>query len=380
MPYDELEHPSLHRSWVEVDLDAIAENVRRLKAHAGGAAVMASVKADGYGHGAVAVARAALRGGASRLAVATALEGRRLREGGIGAPVQVLGALLPEEVEEAVAHDLIVSVHERLVARLVSLAAADLDKRATVHLKIDTGMGRLGILPEDAADAAAEIARYPNLRLEGVFMHFAEAADEAYSREQIAAFERARQVLADAGVEIAFAHAANSAAAILYPEAHYQMVRPGLGVYGMHDPGWIGRHLELTPALSWKTLVVQVKDYPPGHSLGYNRTFTTSRPTRVAVLPVGYADGYVREYSNRADVILEGCRARVVGMVSMDYAMVDATALPQVQVGTEVALIGHADGERVTAEELASLVPGSIPYEVTTRIGARVGRVYVRSY
>jgi len=375
----ELKHPSLHRTWVEVDLDAIEANLHAFQALVGPQTrILAPVKADAYGHGAVPTARALLRAGAARLAVATAAEGAELRQGGIAAPIQVLGALLPEEVEEAVAHGLTLSLHELDLARLASLAAADLNRTASVHLKIDTGMGRLGILPADAGRAAAEIARYPHLRLEGVFMHFAEAADEAYSREQIRRFEEALAVLDAAGVQGLLRHAANSTAAILYPESRYDFIRPGLGLYGMHDPAWTADRLPLRPALTWKCLVIQVKDYPPGHSLGYNRTFTTTRPTRVAVLPLGYADGYQRAYSNRADVLIHGRRARVVGMVSMDYAMADVTGLDNVTVGTDVTLLGADGDERIPAEELAALGGDVIPYEITTRIGPRVGRCHVR--
>ncbi len=378
MPITELSHPSHHRSWIEVDLDAIAENVRRFQTLVGdGGEVMPCVKADAYGHGAVAVARSAVAAGATRMVVATCLEGEELRAAGITVPVHILGASLPEEVAPALAADLCLSLHDMDLARLVGLEAVKKNKVAAVHLKIDTGMGRLGILPEAAASAARQIAELPGVELAGVFMHFADAGDEAYSRQQLVRFNDARRVLTEAGVKAPRAHAAGSAAAILYPAARFRMIRPGAGIYGYHAPAWLGERFPLRPALSWKCVVVQLKDYPQGSSLGYNRTFTTRRPTRVAVLPVGYGDGYLRGFSNKADVLIRGRRAPVVGMISMDYVLADVTDLPEVQVGSEVTLIGADGGDRVTVEELAAHA-GTIPYCITTGLGRRPGRCYVR--
>ncbi|MCX7933876.1 MAG: alanine racemase, partial [Planctomycetota bacterium] len=371
---ERLKHPSHHRCWVEIDLNAIAENVRRFRQAVGPTVeVMCCLKANAYGHGAKEVAPAVLAAGAQRLAVATCEEGEELRAAGISAPLHILGASLPEEVEPAVARDLVLSIHEIGMARIISLEARRQNKIASVHLKIDTGMGRLGILPADAPAAAQEIARFPNLRLEGVFMHFAEAGDEAYSRHQLGQFQEALRHLAEAGVRVPLRHAANSVASILYPEARFDLIRPGAGIYGYHSPAWVGKRFPLVPALSWKCLVVQIKDYPEGSHLGYNRTFTTRRPTRVAVLPVGYADGYARAISNRGWVLIRGRRAPVVGMISMDYTMVDVTELPEVEVGSVATLLGRDDSERLTAEEVAEFAD-TIPYCVTTGIGRRPGR------
>ncbi len=378
MPLEDLPHPSHHRSWIEVDLDAVSENVRRFLRLAGeGGALMPAVKADAYGHGAVAVARETLRAGASRLAVASCQEGEELRAAGIGAPVLILGASLPEEVPRAVQHELGLGIHDLEIARLASLEGMRQSRRAVLHLKIDTGMGRLGILPENAVDAAREIAGLPNVTLEGVYMHFADATDEAYSREQLRRFRTAADALHDAGVRPPLLHAANSAGAILHPDARFDLIRPGAGVYGYHNPGWLRERCPLVPALSWRCAIVQLKDYPPGSHLGYNRTFTTRRPTRVAVLPVGYADGYLREFSNRADVLVAGRRAPVVGLISMDYAMADVTGIPDIHKGSVVTLLGADGEERITAEELASRAD-TIPYFITTGLGRRPGRCYIR--
>lgn len=379
MGMKELSHPSLHRAWTEIDLDAVTDNVRFFKRLAGpGCAVMPALKADAYGHGAVESARAALAGGAERLAVATCLEGQRLREAGIGVPIQVLGASLPEEVDTAVRYNLTMSLHDLEIARLIALAAIREGRTIPVQFKIDTGMGRLGILPENAVAAAREVFDLPGLHFEGVFMHFADASDEAYSRYQLSEFNRACDELENAGVTGFVRHAASSTAILLYPEARFDIIRPGCGVYGYLSPAWMSKEFPLRPAMAWRSAVIQLKDYPPGRNLGYNRTFTTRRPTRVAVLPVGYADGYRREFSNRAEVLIRGRRAPVVGIVSMDYVMVDVTDMAdaeELDTGVVATLLGADRDDRITAEEMAEW-GGTIPYCLTTGIGNRVGRQF----
>ena len=403
-----LPHPSHHRSWIEVDLSAIADNTRAMLAHCpAGTRLTAVIKADAYGHGAVATAKTVLSAGASRLAVATCLEGQELRRAGVAAPIQILGATLPEEVELAVSANLVVSAHEPAIAQLASLAANRLGATATVHLKIDTGMGRLGILPDDALPVAREISRLPSLRFEGVFMHFADPADLAYSRQQLAVFEEVARGLEEAGLGNAsvaeahrppssaaarkkgrktatatgrlIRHAASSGAALLHPEASLDAIRPGCALYGFTSPAWVKHGIGLRPALAWRSTVAQIKDYPPGLSLGYNRSFTTTRPTRVAVLPVGYADGYSRSFSNKSDVLLRGRRVSLVGIVSMDYIMADITGMDDIAVGTVATLIGEDNGQRITLEELAER-GDTIPYCIATSLGRRPGRGYVAGF
>lgn len=377
MSTSHLQHPSFHRSWVEVDLSAIRANIRKFSELVGSDVdIMPEVKADAYGHGAVAVSRAAIDEGCSRVAVATVLEGEELRVAGINCPVHILGASLPEEIPLALENDLTLSLHEMSIAELLSLEAFKQNKVAKVHLKIDTGMGRLGILPENIVECAEEIISLPQLEIEGVFMHFADASDEPYSFQQLAHFKDALKRLDDAGISVPLVHAAGSVGAVLYRDSHFNMIRPGAGVYGYHSPEWVGERLPLTPALSWRCVVIQVKEYPAGLSLGYNRTFTTHRPTKIAVLPVGYADGYLRDFSNHADVLINGERAPVVGMISMDYAMVDVTEIQNVEVGTRVTLIGEDGGDSITVEELARHAD-TIPYIITTCLGRRPGRSYI---
>ncbi len=371
-----LSHPTLHRSWVEINLQAVADNLRHFRQIVGPhPLLMPAVKADAYGHGAVPIAQAAIAGGANRLAVATAHEGQILREAGIGLPIQILGATLPEEVNLAVHYNLTLSVHELYIAQLAALAAHKENRTVPLHLKIDSGMGRLGILPEDAVAAAAEIASYPGIRLEGVFMHFADPADLPYSRWQIDEFNRATRALEAAGVKNFLRHASSSGAILLHQDAHFDLVRPGCGIYGYLSPGWLAHEQRFTPVMTWKSTVIQIKDYPPGRNLGYSRTYTTRRPTRVAVLPVGYADGFRREFSNRGFVLIRGRRAPVVGMVSMDYTIVDVTEIPDLEVGAVATLLGEDREERITAEEMAEWGQ-TIPYCLTTGIGSRVGRHY----
>ena len=374
MGMKELPHPSLHRSWVEVDCAAIADNVRFFRRYTG--RVMPALKADAYGHGAVEAARAALKGGAERLGVATCLEGQQLREAGVGVPIQILGASLPEEVKTAVRYNLTMSIHELEIARLASIEAVLNNRTVPVQFKIDTGMGRLGILPENAAAAAAEVSGLPGLVFEGVFMHFADASDEEYSRLQIDRFNRACAELENNGITGFMRHAASSSAAVLYPEARFDLVRPGAGIYGYLSPSGLRDETPLRPAMAWRSAIIQVKDYPPGLNLGYNRTFTTRRPTRVAVLPVGYADGYRREFSNRAAVLIRGRRAPVVGMVSMDYTMVDVTEFDGLDKGTVATLLGSDGEDSITPEELAEWC-GTIPYCLTVGVGRRVGRQHI---
>lgn len=376
MSANRLAHPSHHRTWVEIDLGALADNIRYFRRLVGPERmIMPAVKADAYGHGAVEAARAALSGGADRLAVATCLEGQILREAGIGVPIQILGACLPEEIRLAVKYNLIVSLHEMEIARQIALEAMRVEKTVSVHVKIDTGMGRLGILPEDAPKVAAEIASLPGMRLDGVFMHFAEAGDEAYSLHQLRRFEAACRALREAGVEGFIRHAANSAATVSFPASWYDLVRPGAGIYGYLDPAWLRPEAHLTPVMSWRSAVIQIKDYPPGSNLGYNRSFVTRRPTRVAVLPVGYADGYRREFSNRAQVLIRGRRAPVVGVVSMDYIMADVTEFGQLDMGTVATLLGRDRDACIMPEELAQW-GDTIPYCLTTQLGRRVARLY----
>jgi alanine racemase len=289
-------HPD-RPTWVEVDVGAIAHNVRRLKEIVGPRVeIMAILKADGYGHGALRVARTALANGAAMVGVACLSEAITLRRAGITAPVLVLGYTPPVQARELVLHGVAATVFSADTARSLSRAATALRARAAVHLKIDTGMGRLGVKPELAAALAAEIAGMPGVEIEGVFTHFAQAdaEDKTSAQAQLTAFRRALTAIGEAGIVPRYIHAANSAAVLSLPESHFNLVRPGIAVYGLDPSSAVRCPPDFRPALSFKTQVAQVKELPAGSAISYGGTFRTSRPSRIAVLPVGYGDGFRR--------------------------------------------------------------------------------------
>jgi alanine racemase len=366
------------RALARVDLAAIERNCARLAALVAPAALCVVVKADGYGHGAAPAARAALAGGAARLAVATAGEAAELRAAGLDGPLLVMGALAPEELEAAVAARAdVVAWREAFVAALAALPGA---AGTGVHVKLDTGMGRLGTRdPQEATAVARAAAHAPGLRLAGAMTHFATADDDPeFLAVQLARFTPwAERIRAEhPGVIV---HAANSAAALGAPQARFAMVRCGIAAYGLdpfhRDPFAHG----LEPALSLLSYVAEVKRCPPGESAGYGRRFVASDPTWLGTLPIGYADGVRRGLTNAADVLVGGRRVALVGTVSMDNVTVDlgpGEAEP-VARGTPAVLIGADGGERILAEEMAARL-GTINYEVVTGISRRVPRAYHR--
>jgi len=365
------------RALARVDVGAIARNCAVLAGAAAPAALCAVVKADGYGHGAVPAARAALEGGATWLAVATAEEAAALRAGGLGAPLLVLGALSPEELPIAVAAGAdVVAWREGFVAALA--AHAQPGAGTGVHVKLDTGMGRLGTRdPEEAARVAAAVAAAPGLRLAGAMTHFATADDDpGFAREQLARFlPWAKRIRARHGEDVRL-HASNSAATLGLPEARLDMVRCGIAIYGMdpfhEDPALHG----LEPALELRSYLAEVKPCAPGESAGYGRRFVAREPTWLGTVPVGYADGVRRALTNDCDVLVGGRRVPLVGTVSMDNVTVDLGPEPPPR-GSDVVLLGRQGDERVLAEEWARRL-GTINYEITCGIGPRVPRAHHR--
>lgn len=361
-----------------VDLDRIRHNVRALRARTeSGVRQMAVVKADGYGHGAVPVARAALEAGAEWLGVALVEEGVELRRAGIGAPTLVLGAAFPDEAEEAVTHGLSITVCTREAAAALDGAAASAGTRARVHVKVDTGMGRVGLPPGDAVEYVTWLSGLPHLEVEGVLSHFA-AADEpdlTFSRRQLKLFRGVLDALAARGLNPPLRHLANTAGTMVLPESHFDLVRNGIGIYGLYPSPEIERTVALAPAMSLVTRIALLKEVPAGSPLSYGRTFVTRRPSRVATLPVGYGDGYPRLLSNRGHVLVGGHRVPVVGRVCMDLILADVTGVPAVQEGDEAVLFGEQGEVTVSVDEIARLV-GTINYEVTCNVGRRVPREY----
>lgn len=369
---------TLRPTFVEIDLDAIVSNVRALKSAVGRATeVVAVVKADAYGHGALRVAQEALGAGASRLAVAIPEEGVELRRAGIGAPIMVLGMLFPEQACAVVEYDLSPAVSSAEDARYVSREACDAKKTIPVHIKLDTGMTRTGTDVESVVSLARSIAAMPGVRLEGLFTHFAAAdePDKGYTEKQASLFRQAVVLLRASGIEIPFLHASNTAGALSVPDARFDAVRTGIALYGLYPSDDVPREIRLTPAMSWKTRLGSLRTVPEGTYVGYGCTFKTERESRIGTLPVGYADGYSRHLSNKGEVLIRGKRARVVGRVCMDMTMIDVTDVPDAAVGDEVVLMGRQGEECISAEMLAGWI-GTINYEVVCRVGKRVPRVY----
>lgn len=366
-------------AWAEIDAGAVEHNVRVLASAAGSAwpvQVWAVVKADGYGHGSVTAARAALAGGASGLCVALVQEGVRLREAGIDAPVLVLSEQPPDEVRAAVQHGLQLTVYS---GRAVDAIADAGGVRHPVHLKVDTGMHRVGAEPDDVIALADTIAASAAVELAGVCTHLAVAdePDHPYTRRQLDVFDDVLDRLSSAGHRVPLVHAGNSAGAIVHPRARYSMVRPGIAIYGVSPgPGvdHLVQPLGLRPAMSLKARVSHVHHRRAGESLSYGLRHTFDRDTTVATVPLGYADGVARRYSALGgDVLVGGRRRPVVGVVTMDQLMVDMGDHP-VQVGDEVVLIGRQGDDEITAADWAARL-GTIAYEVLCAVSARVPRL-----
>lgn len=365
-------------TWLEIDLGAIADNTRRLKARSGGAPLMAVIKADAYGHGAVRVARTVLHNGADHLGVACLAEAAALRREGVDAPILVLGWTPGWQARDAAALGVALTVYDHDTAAALDAAGRDLDRAVAVHVKVDTGLHRLGLPPADAVPFLGALAQLPHLVVEGLFTHLA-AADEvepgarAATDAQLATFRRVLADAAAAGLRPPLAHAANSAALLGRDDAVFDLVRPGIALYGLAPSAAVGDD-GLRPALAWKTQVAQVHDLAPGEAVGYGRTWVAERPARIATIPVGYADGFRRGPARWRHVLVRAAAAPLVGRVSMDQAAVDVTDVAGVRTGDEVVLIGRQGGQIITAEAVAEWL-GTVNYEVVSQILARVARV-----
>ncbi len=367
-------------TWVEVDLNAIASNTRHMKSLVGPTVqVLVALKADAYGHGALKVARTVLQNGATMLGVATVSEAVPLRDASITAPILVFGYVPFWQMREAIRLGVIVTLYSHEAAQELSRTAIALGKTVKVHVKVDTGMARLGIRYEDIdhiVSLVREIRALPALELEGLYTHFAQAdsSDQHYTHMQLQRFNSVIATLADQKLRPPLVHAANSAAALTIPSAHFDMIRPGIAIYGLHPSDEVQLPTGFRPALSFKTQVSQVKLVPTGEGISYGSTYTTTRPTLVAVLPVGYADGFRRAPYTWGTVLVHGQHAPILGRICMDQCMIDVTDIPDVQVGDEVVLIGH-QGDGVLSAEIVAQRLGTINYEVVSAILARVPRV-----
>ncbi len=366
------------RVWAEIRLDRLRHNLRLVRrALPPRVEIMAVVKADAYGHGAVPVARALLDAGAARLGVGDSTEAIELRAAGITAPIHVLGALVEREIEEVIFHGITPTLHSLDRVRLLDEKARRAGRRLAVHLNVDTGMGRLGVRPESADDLIGAVLERPHLRLEGISTHLSAPGDPEFTSEQLARFRAALERARARGLRSVRAHAAATAGIFLRPDAHFDLVRPGIALYGI-DPGGLGPAASgLLPVLSLRTQIVFLKNVEPGTPIGYGAAYRAPRATRIATLPCGYDDGYPYALSGRgAHVLVGGRRAPVVGTVTMDYLTVDVGDCPDAQVGATATLIGRDGPEEVRVADLARLA-GTIPYAIPCQLGKRVRRIYL---
>ena len=372
------------RTWAEVDLGAIRHNYEQMRKRAGaGVKFLGVVKADAYGHGALPVAGMLQRAGADYLAVACLDEAEALRRGGITMPILILGITDPKYTEELIRNELTSAVTDIRTAEEMSRIAVGLGMTAKVHLKVDTGMGRIGFICRGERDPAGQLvqaADLPGLDVEGIFTHFA-ASDmpgegDAYTEEQFEAFRALVQRVEKArGKRFAIRHCANSGAMTGHPDKFLDMVRPGIALYGCY-PSELTGGLDLRPAMSVKTRIVQIRDLQPGDSVSYGRMFTADRPVRSAVVPIGYADGLHRVLSGKIDMLVRGRRAPQIGRICMDMCMLDVTEIPDVREGDVVTLFGTDGGARIPVEELAGKA-GTISYEMLCAMSPRVERIWL---
>jgi len=361
-----------------IDLNALDQNLARVREKTGGTDVLGVVKADAYGHGAVEVAKRLVEGGVRMLGVALVEEGAELRDSGIDRPILVLGGFFPEQADDIVAYRLSPAVYTPEQADALSSAADRAGVTVPVHLKVDTGMGRVGLTPDEAAVFGVHLAGLSGITLEGLMTHLSDAGgpDKAFAKSQVDAFLSVYDRLKAAGIEMPFLHAAGSAAIIDFVPACFNIVRPGIMLYGCHPSDHTRGMLDLKPVMSVKTKVVYIKKIVAGAPVSYGRTWRAGRGSVIATLPIGYADGFSRRLSNCGSVLIGGRRCPVVGTVCMDLVMVDVTGLDGVDTGSEAVIIGRQGAEEITADEVASLT-GTISYEVLCGISGRVPREYI---
>lgn len=372
----------LRHTWAEVYLDNIAHNVREIRRVTDKKAqVLAVVKADGYGHGAVHIAKTALENRADRLAVAILAEGLKLRGAGIKEPILILGHTPESQLKTAIRNNIALTVYSLEGAEAASEAAKEEGLKAKIHIKLDTGMGRLGFLPvEESIPDIIKIFKLSNVNVEGLYTHFATAdnKDKAYTKQQFQRYMWVCDRLEEEGIDLPIRHTANSAAIIDLPETHLDMVRAGLIIYGMFPSNDVQKkNISLKPVMALKTKISHLKELPSGYSISYGATFTTNHNTIIATIPIGYADGYSRLLANKGEVLVRGQRAPIVGRICMDQCMIDVTHVDGVSVGDEVVLFGEQGGDSISQEDVAKII-GTINYEVVCMVSKRVPRVYIK--
>jgi alanine racemase len=364
-----------------IDHESLRWNFRQIRSLLGSQVkILSMVKANGYGHGASAVARTLAAEGSDAFGVAIFEEAIELRRHGITAPILVLTGVYLDQLELFFEHDLMPVVHDADALRRLDAAVAQRGRSLDVHLKIDTGMGRIGFPAAECDSWLPQIKKLKALKVEGVFSHFshAESVKGQYTRKQLEIFHDLVKRLAAVGISPPLIHLANSAATITLPEAYFNMVRPGLMLYGVYPSPEMATRISLKPVLSWKTRILQLKKVPSHTSISYGQTFITERDSLIATLPIGYADGYPRLLSNRGQGLVGGKRAPVAGRVCMDLTMLDVTDIAKIHQGDEVVLLGTQENETISADEMAAWA-NTISYEILTSIGARIPRIHYNS-
>ena len=360
-----------------IDLSALAHNLSEVRRCASGRKILGIVKADAYGHGAVQCAKALVKEGVDMLGVALVEEGAELRKANINNEILVLGGVFENQAESLLEYNLTPAIYTTIQAESFSRAALNAGKILPVHVKIDTGMGRVGITPEDSVDFVLSISKMPGLKVMGLMTHLSDVAekDKSFAELQVERFEMAMRRLKEEGIEIPLAHASGSAAVIDFAAAHFNMVRPGIMLYGCYPSENTRDLVRLKPVMSLKAKIMHIKRVGPGTPISYGRTFYTEKESIIATLPIGYADGLNRGLSNQGSVLIGGKRCPIVGTVCMDMTMVDITGVPGAQVFDEAVIIGRQGVEEITAWEVAKLL-GTISYEVLCNVSKRVVREY----
>lgn len=367
------------RVWAEINLNAVAHNIKAIRQITNeNAKIMAVVKADAYGHGVFEVTKTLLENGADYLAVALVDEALQLRKSGIIVPILVLGGVSDESIGDMVANDIMATVFSYDFAKHLSDIATKMGRTAKIHIKIDTGMSRIGYLAEneDTVDEIEKIYNLPSVEIDGIFSHFAcsDETDSSYTHKQFDLFTDICKKLEKRNIKIPIKHICNSAGIMMYPEMHLDMVRPGIIMYGLYPSEEVDKtKLDLIPAMSVKAEVTMVKDTEAGRGVSYGKTYITDKKTKLATVPVGYADGYSRLLTGKAKMLCGGKSVDIVGRICMDQCMIDVTNVNNINVGDEVTIFGDT---AITADDVAKWL-GTINYEIICMIGKRVPRVYM---
>ena len=366
--------------WVEIDLDNLAHNIREVRKHTReDSLVTAVVKANGYGHGSVEISRTFLDNGADRLAVALLSEAIELRKANIEEPILILGYTPAVQYEKVLEYNIIQTIYNYEDAKALSNKAVELNKKATVHIKIDSGMGRLGLLPtEQSIEEVIRISELPNIYIEGIFTHFAKAdeIDKSHVKGQYEKYSNFVNALEERGLSIPIKHVSNSASIIDLPDFNLNMVRGGIMIYGYYPSDEVDKeNIKLKPAMTLKAKISHLKTVPKGTGISYGQIFSTERESTIATIPIGYADGYTRLLTGKVEVFVNGKRAKIVGKICMDQCMIDVTDIENIKLGDEVILFG-SEPDCPTVDEIAEKI-GTINYEIVCMISRRVPRVYM---